>query len=253
MQLIPAIDLLDGRCVRLRHGDFDQVTFYEFDPLEKAKEYHRDGAEWLHVVDLAASRDGSDADTGPLFELLGAAPQKVQTGGGVREADDVEARLTAGASRVVIGSVCASDPALFGRWLERFGPDQLVAALDVRFDAAGIPVPRIHGWTEAASRDLYDLLDELSGRGLKHVLCTDISRDGDMSGPNGLLYQLLVARYPRLQIQASGGVSSLEDLLMARASGAAGVITGKALLDGIFTVEQALPYLEMAPWQAPIE
>jgi phosphoribosylformimino-5-aminoimidazole carboxamide ribotide isomerase len=253
MQLIPAIDLLDGRCVRLRHGDFEQVTFYDFEPAEKAREYHEQGAEWLHVVDLAASRDGADANTAPLFELLSVAPQKVQTGGGVREAADVEARLEAGASRVVVGSVCAQDPERFGRWLERFGPDQLVAALDVRFDRSGIPYPAIHGWTETAARDLYDLLDELSSRGLKHVLCTDISRDGDMSGPNGLLYQLLVARYPRLQLQASGGVSSLEDLLMARASGAAGVITGKALLDGVFTVEQALLYLEVSPWEAPVE
>ena len=253
MQLIPAIDLLDGRCVRLRHGDFEQVTFYEFDPADRARAYHLDGAEWLHVVDLAASRDGAEADTAPLFELLRAAPQQVQTGGGVREAADVQARLDAGASRVVVGSVCAKNPTLFAEWLESFGPDQLVAALDVRFDNQGIPWPRIHGWTETASRDLYDLLDELTDKGLKHLLCTDISRDGDMTGPNGLLYQLLVARYPRLQLQASGGVSSLEDLVMARASGAAGVITGKALLDGVFTVEQALYYLEAAPWQAPIE
>lgn len=253
MHLIPAIDLLDGRCVRLRHGDFDQVTFYDFEPADLARRYHGDGAEWLHVVDLAASRDGGDADTAPLFNLLGAAPQQVQTGGGVREAQDVQARLDAGASRVVVGSVCARDPAQFVEWLEVFGPDRLVAALDVRFDAQGIPWPRIHGWTETASRDLYDLLDELTAQGLKHLLCTDIGRDGDMTGPNGLLYQLIVARYPRLQLQASGGVSSLEDLIMARASGAAGVITGKALLEGVFTVEQALHYLEAAPWQAPIE
>lgn len=253
MQLIPAIDLLDGRCVRLRHGDFEQVTFYDVDPLDLARTYHGEGAEWLHVVDLAASRDGREADTGPLFDLLRSVPQKVQTGGGVRGPEDVEARLGAGAGRVVVGSVCAGEPATFARWLQDFGADRLVAALDVRFDGSGIPWPHIHGWTESASRDLYDLLDELSGQGLRHLLCTDIGRDGDMTGPNGLLYQLLVARYPRLQIQASGGVSSLEDLVMARASGAAGVITGKALLDGRFTVEQALHYLEAAPWQAPIE
>ena len=253
MQLIPAIDLLDGRCVRLRYGDFDQVTFYDSAPAELARAYHGDGAEWLHVVDLAASRDGADADTGPLFDLLRTAPQQVQTGGGVREAADVEARLEAGASRVVVGSVCAQDPERFGRWLDRFGPEHLVAALDVRFDSGGMPFPAIHGWTETASRDLYDLLDELSGRGLKHLLCTDISRDGAMSGPNGFLYQMLVARYPRLQLQASGGVSSLQDLLTARASGAAAVITGKALLEGVFSVEQALLYLEAAPWEAPVE
>lgn len=253
MLLIPAIDLLDGRCVRLRHGDFTQTTFYDVAPADLARSYAADGAEWLHVVDLAASRDGSKADTGPLFELLAAAPQRVQTGGGVRSARDVEDRLAAGAARVVVGSVCAQEPDRFVQWLDDFGPDRLVAALDVRFESGGNPVPCIHGWTESASRDLYDLLDELGGRGLRHVLCTDISRDGDMRGPNGLLYQMLVARYPRLQIQASGGVSGLEDLLMARASGAAAVITGKALLEGQFTVEQALLYLQAAPWQAPVE
>ncbi len=253
MQLIPAIDLLDGRCVRLRHGDFEQVTFYDVDPAELARAYHQDGAEWLHVVDLAASRDGESADTRHLFELLDKAPQQVQTGGGVRSAADVEARLNAGAARVVVGSICALEPERFVSWLERFGPDRLVAALDVRLDRSGIPWPHAHGWTQSADRDLYDLLDELSRRGLRHLLCTDIGRDGDMSGPNGLLYQLLVARYPRIQLQASGGIGSLEDLIMARASGAAGAITGKALLEGVFTVEQAILYLEAAPWQAPIE
>jgi phosphoribosylformimino-5-aminoimidazole carboxamide ribotide isomerase len=253
MHLIPAIDLLDGRCVRLRHGDFAQTTFYDVQPADLARSYAADGADWLHVVDLAASRDGPAADTGPLFELLAAAPQQVQTGGGVRVAGDIEARLEAGAARVVVGSVCAQDPETFVSWLQHFGPDRLVAAMDIQFDQNGIPYPRIHGWTETASRDLYDLLDDLYGRGLIHLLCTDISRDGDMRGLNGMFYHLLVARYPRLQIQASGGVSSLEDLVAARASGAAGVITGKALLEGVFTVEQALLYLEAAPWQAPVE
>jgi len=253
MLIIPAIDLLEGRCVRLRQGDFQQTTFYEVSPEALARQYAEEGAEWLHVVDLAASRDGDQADTGPLFELLRAAPQQVQTGGGVRGEADVEARLQAGANRVVVGSVCAQDPARFTRWLDHFGTDHLVAALDVRFDAAGIPWPQVHGWTEPAQRDLYDLLDELSASGLRHVLCTDISRDGAMSGPNGLMYHMLVSRYPRLQFQASGGISSLSDLLMVRASGVAGVVTGKALLEGAFEYRQALLYLEASPWEAPLE
>ena len=243
MQLIPAIDLLDGRCVRLRHGDFKEVTFYETEPVQLARKYAHGGARWLHVVDLAASRDGKKADTGPLFKLLDAAPQQVQTGGGVRGREDIEARLEAGARRVVTGSVCASQPQRFARWLQSFGPEQLVAALDVLIDEDGVAWPRIYGWTEDAGRDLHDLLDELTDCGLKHLLCTDIGRDGAMHGPNVELYQSLATRYPGLEIQASGGVSKLDDLRQLGLTGAAGAITGKALLEETFTVSEALEVL----------
>jgi phosphoribosylformimino-5-aminoimidazole carboxamide ribotide isomerase len=243
MELIPAIDLLDGRCVRLKQGQFEAVTYYPSAPAELASRYADEGAAWLHVVDLAASRDGTAADTGPLFRLLAAAPQKTQTGGGVRAASDVEARLEAGAGRVVVGSVCASEPDRFASWLSSFGPDRLVAALDVRIDRNGQAWPRIHGWTADAGQDLYALLDSLTAAGLRHLLCTDIGRDGVMRGPNVALYQDLARQYPGLRIQASGGVSSLDDLRRLSATGAAAAITGKALLEGTFTVPEALGVL----------
>lgn len=240
MKLIPAIDLLDGRCVRLLHGDFNKVTHYPLAAAELAKSYADAGAEWLHVVDLAASRDGADADTSALFKLLGQAPQSVQTGGGVRNEKDVSERLEAGASRVVIGSLSVTDSRGFISWLEHFGAEKLVAALDILFDDSGVPWPRIHGWTSRGERNLWQLLDELSEGGLRHLLCTDISRDGAMSGPNLDLYSEITGRYPQLQLQASGGVSSLDDIEQLKPTGAAGVITGKALLDRRFTVAQAL-------------
>jgi len=178
MKLIPAIDLLDGRCVRLLHGDFDKVTHYPALPEDLARSYADAGAEWLHVVDLAASRDGADADNSALLKLLGQAPQSVQTGGGVRSEIDITTRLDAGAARVVIGSLCVTDTRSFIKWLESFGAEKLVAALDIRFDENGIPWPRIHGWTDQADRDMWQLLDELVAGGLLHLLCTDISRDG---------------------------------------------------------------------------
>ena len=242
-QLIPAIDLLDGRCVRLFKGDFQQVTHYDALPAELAARYAADGAEWLHVVDLAASRDGSAADQAPLFELLKAAPQRVQTGGGVRNSKDLNQRLVSGADRVVVGSLSAREPARFARWLQRFGPDRLVAALDVQLDADGLPWPRVYGWTERAEQDLWTLLDTLVAGGLRHALITDIGRDGAMSGPNLALYGEVLARYPQLRLQASGGVSRLQDLTEVGASGAAGVIVGKALLDGVFSVPAALEAL----------
>jgi phosphoribosylformimino-5-aminoimidazole carboxamide ribotide isomerase len=243
MKLIPAIDLLDGRCVRLLQGDFEKVTHYPAAPVELAYKYADAGAQWLHVVDLAASRDGADADTSALFELLGQAPQSVQTGGGVRNGRDITKRLDAGAARVVIGSLCVTDTWSFVIWLEHFGAEKLVAALDIRIDDEGLPWPRIHGWTSQGDRDMWQLLDELSAGGLVHLLCTDISRDGALSGPNLELYSEITRRYPQLQLQASGGVSGLDDLEQLKTTGAAGVITGKALLDKRFTVAGALEVL----------
>jgi len=240
MQLIPAIDLLDGACVRLLHGDFEQVTHYPVLAEELARNYAQAGAEWLHVVDLAASRDGADADTTALFELLGQAPQCVQTGGGVRTRKDISKRLDAGASRVVIGSTCVTDTWSFVIWLEHFGAEKLVAALDILIDDLGVPWPRMHGWTRQGHRDMWQLLDELAAGGLVHLLCTDINRDGALNGPNLDLYAEITSRYPQLQLQASGGVSSLNDLKQLKATGAAGVISGKALLDKRFTVVDAL-------------
>jgi len=243
MILIPAIDLLDGRCVRLLHGDFEQVTHYPDTPQELARRYADAGATWLHVVDLAASRDGADADTSALIKLLGQAPQSVQTGGGVRNASDITRRLDAGAARVVIGSLSVTDSRGFISWLKHFGAEKLVAALDIRIDDQGVPWPRIHGWTDQGDRDMWQLLDELAGGGLKHLLCTDISRDGALSGPNLDLYSAITQRYPDLQLQASGGVSSLDDLQQLKPTLASGVITGKALLEKRFSVVEALDTL----------
>lgn len=244
MKLIPAIDLLDGRCVRLLHGDFNKVTHYPPTAVELAREYADAGAQWLHVVDLAASRDGAEADTSALFKLLGQATQSVQTGGGVRNADDVSRRLDAGAARVVVGSLSVTDSKGFVGWLDQFGNDQLVAALDIRFDEKGIPWPRIHGWTSRGDRDMWQLLDELVAGGLRHLLCTDINRDGALSGPNLNLYSDITSRYPDLQLQASGGVSNLDDIQQLKPTGAAGVITGKALLEKRFSVSEALEVLK---------
>lgn len=244
MKLIPAIDLLDGRCVRLLYGDFKQVTHYPASPEKLARDYARAGAEWLHIVDLAASRDGAEADTSALFKLLGKAPQKVQTGGGVRTREDISQRLDAGATRVVIGSLSVTDSRSFISWLDHFGSEKLVAALDIRMDDVGIPWPRIHGWTSQGDRNLWQLLDELVAGGLQHLLCTDISRDGALSGPNIDLYTEITSRYPGIGLQASGGVSQLSDLKRLKPTRATGVITGKALLEQRFSVAEALDALK---------
>jgi len=241
--IIPAIDLLDGACVRLIQGDFKQCKTYEHDAVGLAVRYAEEGAKWLHVVDLAASRDGEDADIRPLLRLLESAPQSVQTGGGVRKREDVQQRLDAGADRVVVGSICVTEPERFADWLDHFGPQKLVAALDVRLDELGTPWPRTHGWTRDSSLDLWRLLAFYEDRGLEHVLCTDIGKDGAMQGPNTSLYSSITERYPKLSVQASGGVSGLKDLRRLSRTGADSAIVGKALLEGCFTVAEALESL----------
>lgn len=243
LTIIPAIDLLDGSCVRLLHGDFDRCKVYDLDAYRLASEYAAQGAEWLHVVDLAASRDGPGADTRPLLRLLRSAPQAVQTGGGVRATGDIQLRLDNGAARVVVGSVCAAQPEQFVAWLERFGPDCLVAGLDVVIDDHGLPWPRTHGWTRGVERNLWELLDFYADKGLTHLLCTDIGRDGALSGPNVDLYRQITERHPELKVQASGGVSGLMDLRQLATTPVASAIVGKALLEGCFTVAEAVESL----------
>jgi phosphoribosylformimino-5-aminoimidazole carboxamide ribotide isomerase len=243
MQLIPSIDLLDGEVVRLRHGDFKDCKRYEQSALHIARQYADEGAEWLHLVDLAASRDGAKADQAPMLQLLAAAPQRIQVGGGVRNLQDVLLRLEHGADRVVVGTVCVKQTEVFVEWVSELGADQLVSALDVAIDENGIPWPQAYGWTEGGDRTLWDLLDQLSEKGLRHLLCTDISKDGALRGPNLELYAQISGRYPDLQLQASGGISGLRDLQDLRATGAASAISGKALLEGCFTVTEAIKVL----------
>ncbi len=243
VQIIPAIDLLDGSCVRLLHGDFNKCKVYDLDAVRLAATYAREGAEWLHVVDLAASRDGPGADIRPLLRLLRNAEQSVQTGGGVRVTADISKRLENGASRVVVGSQCVTEPELFAGWLAEFGEERLVAALDVQIDQSGSPLLRTHGWTRGSGNTLWQLLDYYSDKGLKHVLCTDIGRDGAMTGPNLDLYREIVRRYPELVVQASGGVSGLLDLHKLSDTGVDFAVTGKALLEGCFTVAEAIKAL----------
>jgi phosphoribosylformimino-5-aminoimidazole carboxamide ribotide isomerase len=243
IKIIPAIDLLDGSCVRLLYGDFNKCKVYQLDAIGLASTYAREGAEWLHVVDLAASRDGESADIRPLLRLLDNTEQAVQTGGGVRSEADINTRLEHGAQRVVVGSLSVTQPERFANWLGEFGEDSLVAALDVRIDEDGTPWPRTHGWTRGTGETLWALLDFYADKGLKHVLCTDIGRDGAMTGPNLDLYREITRRYPDLVVQASGGVSGLQDLQKLSSTGVHSAITGKALLEGCFTVAEAIKAL----------
>lgn len=245
MNLIPAIDLRDGRCVRLLKGDFARETRYPVDPVELAVRYRDLGATWLHVVDLDGAKRGEPVNLTLIARMQAAAGVSVQLGGGIRTQASLEAALAV-AARVVIGSLAVSDPVLVTSWLSEFGPERLTLALDVRIDAAGTPLIATHGWTQASTLSLADAIDRYAVAGLRHVLCTDIDRDGAMTGPNAGLYRDCVARWPGIAFQASGGVRDLRDLEALTAAGVAATVSGKALLEGSLKPEEIGPFLRGA-------
>ncbi|TVS12173.1 MAG: 1-(5-phosphoribosyl)-5-((5-phosphoribosylamino)methylideneamino)imidazole-4-carboxamide isomerase [Wenzhouxiangella sp.] len=232
MQLIPAIDLRGGRVVRLEQGDYERETHYDTDPVKLAASYQDAGAGLIHIVDLDSARDGGQANLDIVRQICTELSIGVQTGGGVRSLADLEARLEAGAQRVVLGSLCVRAPDQVGQWLEALGPDTIVAGLDVAPDPAGGWLPKAAGWTESGELELFALLETLHRAGLKHLLCTDIERDGMFSGPSIELYRALVGRFPAVQTQASGGIGSEQDLDIAAGTGVASCIVGRALLEG---------------------
>ncbi|TPG64825.1 1-(5-phosphoribosyl)-5-[(5-phosphoribosylamino)methylideneamino]imidazole-4-carboxamide isomerase [Ewingella americana] len=238
--IIPALDLIEGSVVRLHQGDYAQQRDYGSDPLPRLQDYQRQGAEVLHLVDLTGAKDPAARQIPLLQKLLAGVSVPVQVGGGIRNEQDVEALLAAGASRVVVGSTAVRDPATVQKWFSRFGADALVLALDVRIDANGTKNVAISGWQENSNVTLEQVVEQYLPFGLKHVLCTDISRDGTLAGSNVELYREVTARYPQVAFQASGGIGSLDDIAQLRDSGVEGVIVGRALLDGKFSVTEAI-------------
>ena len=240
MIIYPAIDLRGGRVVRLTEGKFDQEKSYGDDPLAVARGFKAAGATWLHVVDLDGAKDPAKRQTPLVEKLARESGLRVQTGGGIRDEDQVAALLKAGVRRVIVGSLAVRSPDLVRSWLKKFGPESIILSPDVRLDVTGVPRIAAAGWQETTGVALDDFLNGYLPAGLTHILCTDISRDGKLSGPNAALYSGLVDRFPALQIQASGGVSSLDDLRELKQTGSAGAIVGRALYEKKFTLEEAL-------------
>lgn len=243
MELIPAIDLRGGRVVRLLQGDFDAETRYELTPEALYARYAQAGARRVHVVDLDGAREGQ-AGNRPLVAALAAlGSMRVQSGGGLRSSRSVQALLAAGVERAVIGSVAVTSPGEVTEWFDEFGAERLVLALDVRIDAAGTPHVATHGWREQSAISLWDMVRRYQGAGLRHVLCTDVSRDGAMAGPNLALYREALARFPDIAWQASGGVRDAADLRELADIGMAAAVSGKALIEGRIPPEELKPFL----------
>lgn len=232
MNVIPAIDLRGGRCVRLYQGEFDRETEYSSDPVAVADRFAGLGVAHLHIVDLDGARSGTQQNQEIVNAIAQRSSLSIQLGGGIRDYDNVAQWLEAGVDRCVVGSMAVTDAATVKDWLGQFGANRIVLALDVRIDESGTPRLSTHGWERLSDLSLWDCVDDYLASGLQHVLCTDVSRDGALSGPNIALYEKFTRRFDTVALQASGGVRDLDDLHALRDAGAAAAITGRALLDG---------------------
>ncbi|MCI4567318.1 1-(5-phosphoribosyl)-5-[(5-phosphoribosylamino)methylideneamino] imidazole-4-carboxamide isomerase [Lysobacter sp. CFH 32150] len=238
--IYPAIDVRCGRVVRLHQGDYARETRYPEDPYALAMRYADAGANWLHLVDLDAAREGGYKLQPLLQRIVEDGRLRVQTGGGIRSASDVEALLELGAHRVVVGSLAVELRERVASWLARYGCDRVTVALDARCGTDGRWWPATRGWTGTGQATLGELVRFYSRSGLRHLLCTDIARDGTLAGPNLALYALLREWAPKIELQASGGARNVVDVEAARDAGCAGIVLGKSLLDGELTLAEAL-------------
>ncbi len=234
----PAIDIMDGRCVRLHQGDFAQQTRYDDDPIMRAKAFAGEGAKALHIVDLDGAKKGMVRQSRLIANIAQSSGLMVQAGGGIRTTSDIQNLLDNGVTRVIIGSKAITEPETVHGWLRRFGAEHIVLALDVRLEN-DIPVPAIRGWQESVSTTLWDVLATY-GQSVRHLLVTDIGRDGVLGGANTNLYRQIKSGFPALSLLGSGGVGALDDIKAVRASGANGVIVGKALYERRFSLQEAL-------------
>jgi phosphoribosylformimino-5-aminoimidazole carboxamide ribotide isomerase len=237
MLIYPAMDLIGGRCVRLAQGRFDDTTTYDADPAEALAGFAAAGALWAHVVDLDGARDGAPRQHDLIAALARSAPLRLQVAGGFRTPEQVGRMLEAGAGRVAIGSLAVRRPEAARALLDEYGGDRIVLALDVNI-VDGAPMVATAGWTETSALSLWDAADLYPGA--RHLLVTDISRDGMMAGPNVELAAEAAERLPHLAVQASGGVGSLDDLGRLAAAGAAGAIVGKALWERRIDLGEAI-------------
>jgi phosphoribosylformimino-5-aminoimidazole carboxamide ribotide isomerase len=239
MNIIPAIDIMSGYCVRLYQGSFDNVTRYHTDPVVIAQFFYKQGAKFLHVVDLDGAKTGKPVHLDIVMQILQKTKLKIQMGGGIRDHQQLKTILDAGVSRVILGSVAVSQPDLVHQWLKEFGVEKIVLGFDVRIDEGNIPLCATHGWQMNSLRSLWELLDEYDEDGL-HILCTDIERDGTLTGPNIEFYRECHRRYPSLHFQASGGICQISDLTELSGIPVSDVIIGKALYENHFNLIEAL-------------
>lgn len=233
IELIPAIDIIDGKCVRLTKGDYDQKKVYNDDPVEVAKQFESLGFRRLHVVDLDGAKSKHIVNVDVLKAITSATNLIVDFGGGIKTDNDIELAFANGASLVTIGSIAVTQPELFASWLEKYGADRIILGADVRNGKISI-----NGWKEDSAEDLLPYLKYYINKGVINVLCTEISKDGMLEGPATDLYKEVMAEYPNLNLIASGGISSNEDIKELNRYGIPSVVFGKAIYEGKIDMEE---------------
>ena len=227
IELIPAIDIINGQCVRLTKGDYDQKTVYRDSPLEVVKEFEAIGFRRLHMVDLDGAKSKHIMNSSVLRRVTMETHLMVDFGGGIKTDKDIEKAFNSGASMVTVGSIAVTNPEIFMGWLEKYGANRIILGADVRHGKISI-----NGWKEDSIEDLLPVLKKYIEAGVKNVLCTEISKDGTLSGPAINLYREVMNTYPQLHLIASGGVSSIEDIKALDAAGIPAVVFGKAIYEG---------------------
>jgi phosphoribosylformimino-5-aminoimidazole carboxamide ribotide isomerase len=227
MIIIPAIDLIDGKCVRLTKGEYDTKKVYSDDPLEMAKHFEGNGFQRLHLVDLDGAKAGKVVNLSVLERICSNTSLKVDFGGGIKSDEDLKKVLNAGADQVTIGSLAAKDPEKVKEWIITYGADRIILGADVKERMIAVS-----GWLETSSLNLFDFVDSYYQLGIRHVLCTDISKDGMLQGPAFDLYTEIMKKYNDLQLIASGGVSGIGDVKQLKANGIPSVVIGKAIYEG---------------------
>ena len=233
IELIPAIDIINGQCVRLTKGDYDQKTVYRDAPAEVAKEFEQIGFRRLHVVDLDGAKSKHIVNDTVLKGITKETNLVVDFGGGIKTDEDIEKAFAAGASMVTIGSIAVTHPDLFLGWLDKYGSERMILGADVRHGKISI-----NGWKEDSSEDLLPFLKKYVDAGVRNVLCTEISKDGTLAGPAIGLYSLIMEAYPDLHLIASGGVSSIDDIMALNDAGIPSVVFGKAIYEGRINLKE---------------
>lgn len=233
IELIPAIDIIDGQCVRLTQGEYDRKTVYGEDPTVVARRFEELGFKRLHIVDLDGAKSKHIVNSAVLRRITTETHLTVDFGGGIKTDEDIETAFESGAAMVTVGSIAVTEPERFLQWLRRYGPDRIVLGADVRQGRISI-----NGWKENSSEELIPFLDNYIRQGVKNVLCTEISRDGTLAGPATALYKRVLEAFPQLYLIASGGVASTEDIFELEAAGLPAVVFGKAFYEGRIDVSR---------------
>lgn len=245
MLIFPAIDIINGMCVRLTQGDYTRETVYREDPLEVAKEFEAAGFTHLHLVDLDGARAGRVVNWQVVESICTHTKLKVDMGGGIKTQDDLQHLFDAGVSQANLGSIAVRNPEIVYGWLESFG-DRIILSADVRGKQVAIS-----GWQEASSLDVFELIDMYISKGIAYVTCTDISTDGTLQGPAIALYEELLERFPKTKLIASGGVGSADHLRRLTSTGVYGVIVGKAIYEGKISLEDLYSFHESGDTAKP--